>query len=142
MIHIMITEVVSLMSAGYITNLLLGAFAPAAYTIRLWSHRAFLLLRGTSCILTAMGNMATNKTLCIVCFILAAGDRFPIVIYIGHAFLLPEKFVRWVVSDLNIIGTSVSPTGSVVYTIVSILKGIRRKITSLSHHQSPVHFSL
>jgi hypothetical protein len=92
--------------------------------------------------LDSNGQKATKETLCSVCFIRVASDRFPIVMYIGHAFLSQEKFMRWVASHMNIIGTSVSLTGSVVYTIVSILKGIRWKLTCLSHHQSPVCISL
>jgi len=37
-------------------------------------------------------------------------DRLPIVIYTGYYVLSPAKFERCVLSDMNIKGTSVSPT--------------------------------
>jgi len=45
-------------------------------------------------------------------------DRFPIVIYTGHVFLSPEKFVRCVASDKKIFGMTVSPSSRELYTIV------------------------
>ena len=90
----------------------------------------------------AMGKRATYNMLCIVCFICVASDRLPIVIYISHAFLSPQKLVRWVASDMNSIGTSMPPAGIVVYIIVSIVNSIRRKLTCLFHHQSPVCITL
>jgi hypothetical protein len=89
-----------------------------------------------------MGKKATKKTLCIVFIVCAAGDRLPIVIYIGHAFMLLGKFMKWVASHLNISSIRVSLKGSVVHAIVSILNDIKRKITCLSHPQSPVYTSL
>jgi len=47
----------------------------------------------------------------------AEADKFPIVMYTGHAFLLLEKFVRWVASDMNIVGIMVSPSSSKVCPI-------------------------
>ena len=37
----------------------------------------------------------------------------PIVIYIGHAFLSPERFVKCVVSEGQMTGIKVDPRGSV-----------------------------
>jgi hypothetical protein len=40
-------------------------------------------------------------------------DRLPIFIYAGHSFLSPAKFERCIPSDIQIEGTSVSPTLSI-----------------------------
>jgi len=45
-------------------------------------------------------------------------DRFPIVIYTSHAFLLLEKFVRCVASEKKIISKTVPPSSRVLCTIV------------------------
>jgi len=47
-------------------------------------------------------------------------DRLPIVIYTGHCFLSPAKFKRCVPSDMNIKGTSVSPTLSIDLIFISM----------------------
>ena len=36
---------------------------------------------------------------------------FPTVIYMGHAFLSPEKLVKWVSSEERMIGIIVDPSG-------------------------------
>ena len=78
-------------------------------------------LKGMSRILIAIGSRATNSTLCIAVAMRAEADRFPIVMYTGHAFVSPEKFVRWVASDMKImiIGITVSPSSSKVCIAVS-----------------------
>src|SRR5205085_548135 len=66
---------------------------------------------------------------------------FPIVRYIGQAFLSPEIFVRCVVSEAQITGTMVAPSGRVFLTFVSVktLNRVPEFIqTCVSHHQSAV----
>ena len=53
---------------------------------------------------------ATITMLCIEGIWRSFEDRLPIVIYTGHSFLSAAKFERCVPSDMNIRGTSVSPT--------------------------------
>jgi Mn2+/Fe2+ NRAMP family transporter len=65
---------------------------------------------GTSPILIRIGKRAINKIPWWLGAILTVVDRFPIVMYTGHAFLSPEKLVRCIVSDMKIIGTTVSPS--------------------------------
>jgi len=52
--------------------------------------------------------------LCIEAIWHIVDDRLPIVIYNGDSFLSPAKFERYVLSDMKIKGTSLSPTVSVV----------------------------
>jgi len=70
-------------------------------------------------ILIAIRSRATNSTLCIAVAMRAEADRFPIVMYTGYSFLSPEKFVRWVASDMKIMGIMVSPSSSRVCIAVS-----------------------
>ena len=68
-----------------------------------------------------IGRRATITTLCVVGVGRIFDDRLPIVIYPGHSVMAPAQFERCVPSNMNIEGTSVSPTLSVDYMSISTL---------------------
>jgi hypothetical protein len=62
---------------------------------------------------------ATSMTLCVEGIWRSFEDRLPIVIYTAQSVLSPAKFERCVLSDMNIKGTSVSPTLTIDETLVN-----------------------
>jgi hypothetical protein len=56
--------------------------------------------------------------------------------------MLAEIFKRLFASDMNIIGSSILPTGSIVYPIGGIFKSVKWQVTCLSLHQSLVCIAL
>jgi len=79
---------------------------------RIWGKLRFLIRIGRRAIITKV---------CVEGIWQIFKDRLEIIIYTGHSCLLPAKFERCVPSDINIKGTSVSPSLSVDLTLISRL---------------------
>ena len=71
--------------------------------------------------LTGIGRRTTFTMLCVESIWQIFNDRWAIVICTGQSFLSPAIFERWVPWDLNIKGTSESPTLSVDLKWISTL---------------------
>jgi hypothetical protein len=71
--------------------------------------------------LIGIGRRAHSTTPCIEGIWRSFEDRLPIVIYIGHCVWWPEHFESCIPLDMNIKGTSVSPTLSIDQMSVSTL---------------------
>ena len=93
------------------------SFSTSQFVCRCSSSR----FRGVLRFFIGIGRSATITTLCVEGIWRIFEDRFPIVIYTGHSFLLPAKFERCVLSDMKIKGNSVSPSLSVALTSISTL---------------------
>jgi len=60
-----------------------------------------------------IGNNATSRTAIDAGLLCRVEGRFPRIRYTGHAFLSPEKFMRWVSSAIPMMGISVAACGSI-----------------------------
>jgi hypothetical protein len=72
-------------------------------------------------ILIGIGRRETITTVCAEGIWQIFQHRLPVVIYTGHSVFSPANFERCVPSDKKIMGTSVSPSLSVVFTSISTL---------------------
>ena len=100
---------------------------------------------GTSPVFGGMGKRARRTVASRDALFRMVDGKFPIVKYIGQAFLSPEKLVRYVSSDARIIGMMVERGGNFsYYGSVKKSTSYKRivKMTCVSHHQSPVCISV
>ena len=73
------------------------------------------ILVPTPSILGGRGKSAKRTVACFEALFLVLDRIFPIVIYIGQAFLSPEKLVKKVTSEVHMIGDRVAPSGNLSF---------------------------